>query len=265
MTEYALALSDDELARYERMAETSLEAELELWAAAGVVEGAVVADVGCGPGAISVALARLVGPTGRVFAIDAGAEAVAAAEAMCERAGVDNVTCARGAATDTGLEPGTFDVVMMRHVLAHNGPDEQRIVDHLATLVRPGGFVYLADNDVTAIRIWPPIPDYEDLIARYRALHAARGNDLMVGLRLDGLLEASGLDVLEHRGRYEMIPSTRGFRGPPWAARDAMVEAGVASEEDLARWGAMFDRVDSGELQFKLFVTPFCAVGRRPE
>jgi 2-polyprenyl-3-methyl-5-hydroxy-6-metoxy-1,4-benzoquinol methylase len=264
MTEYALALSDDELTRYQHMAERAHRAEADLWTQAGVRAGATVADVGCGPGAVSALLAELVGPSGHVSAVDGSADAVAAARATLAAVGVANVSIAQRDAADTGLEPASFDVVMMRHVLGHNGPDEQRIVDHLATLVRPAGCVYLADGDLTAIRIWPQLPDHEDMVARYVAFHASRGNDLMTGLRLDRLLEAAGLEVLDHRGRFEVIPMVEGTRGPPWAARGAMVESGFADAGDLARWEAMFDGIDAGELRYTLFVAPFCAVARRP-
>ncbi len=70
MVEYSLRLSDAELTRYEMMAARALEHERAQWTAAGVVEGAVVADIGCGPGAVSIALARQVGGSGRVLAFD---------------------------------------------------------------------------------------------------------------------------------------------------------------------------------------------------
>lgn len=44
-------------------------------------------------------------------------------------------------------------MAMLRHVLAHNGGQEQAIVGHLATLIRPGGSVYLADGDQSGFRI----------------------------------------------------------------------------------------------------------------
>ena len=68
---YALRLSDDELGRYRMMAARARAEEGDLWTAAGIVPGARVADVGCGPGAMLVTLAELVGPTGRVIGVDA--------------------------------------------------------------------------------------------------------------------------------------------------------------------------------------------------
>lgn len=47
---YALALSATEVTRYQQMAERARVAEADLWQRAGIVAGAQVADVGCGPG-----------------------------------------------------------------------------------------------------------------------------------------------------------------------------------------------------------------------
>jgi hypothetical protein len=58
---YALALSEAELTRYRMMAEQARSAEADPWRRAGIVPGARVADVGCGPGALLPALAAAVG------------------------------------------------------------------------------------------------------------------------------------------------------------------------------------------------------------
>ena len=70
MSGYSLAMSDAEIRRYQLMAERAHLAEAPLWRQAGIVPGAIVADVGCGPAAISVVLAREVGPSGRVIAVE---------------------------------------------------------------------------------------------------------------------------------------------------------------------------------------------------
>ena len=264
MSEYALRLSDEERGRYRFMAEAARRSEAALWSIAGIVEGARVADVGCGPAALSVVVAGVVGPTGHVWAVDGTREATAAARETVEAAGATNVTVSTGEAADTGLEPGSVDVVMIRHVLAHNGPSEQAIVDHAAALVRPGGAVLLVDVDASAFRVRPEDPDLMDLDARYRQWHAQRGNDLAVGLRLDELLENAGLDVEAYEGRFEIVRLPPGVRPPAWAARDALTTAGLAGEDDVARWEAAFDRNARATPPPKLFAPIFIAVGRRP-
>lgn len=264
MPEYALELSEAELLRYRMMAEAALATEREIWAAAGIVEGATVADVGCEPGAMSVVLAGVVGPSGSVLAVDREPQARDAANAAAERAGVANVTVLAGEAQDTGLEPASVDVVMMRHVLAHNGGLEEAIVGHAAGLVRPGGSVYLVDIDGSAVRIRPPDPDVEDLADRYLQWHAAEGNDLSVGLRLDELLAGAGLEVLDFRGAYQIISLPPGVRPPSWAATGAMVAAGLATPDDVDRWGTALDRLDRADRRPTVFAPSFIAYGRRP-
>ena len=263
MSEYAQKLSDVELARYRFMAEHAARFEADLWAAAGVVEGAAIADVGCGPGAVSAVLARLVGPRGRVVAVDRDPDAVDNARQVAAQEGVDNVSFGVGPADATGIDPASVDVVMIRHVLAHNGGREAGIVAHAASLVRPGGCVYLADIDATAFRLRPSSADFDDLDARYREWHARQGNDLSVGLRLGELLEAAGLEDVAHHGRYMIMPVPPGVRPPSWAARDVLVEAGLATAEDVARWGEALDRADA-TTRPTMFVPIFFALGRRP-
>ncbi len=153
---------------------------------------------------------------------------------------------------------------MVRHVLAHNGPREQAIVDHAATLVRPGGAVYLLDIDMTAARIWPAVPELTEMYARYRGFHAAQGNDLQAGLRLAALLSRAGLEVITHRGWYGILTPVPGIPPAVWAAREVMIAAGFATPEDLARWEAAWHRFQTAQPAATRFSALFAAIGRRP-
>jgi SAM-dependent methyltransferase len=200
---YPLELDQTEVERYRTMAEAARQAEADLWVRAGIGPGAQVADVGCGPGALLPALAAAVGPDGRVTAVDADPEAVAAATALVAAADLGNVAVREGRADATGLVAGSLDVVMLRHVLAHNGGAEDVIVAHLATLLRPGGCLYLVDADGTAIRVIPEAehPDLVELQERYLAFRASRGDDNAAGLRLAERVVRAGLELVEFRGR----------------------------------------------------------------
>jgi SAM-dependent methyltransferase len=190
--------------------------------------------------------------------------ALAAAGQMVAEAEVDNVELRQGNGSATGLEPGSMDVAVMRHVLAHNGPTEQELVDHLSRLVRPGGSVYLVDVDVTALRLLDADPDLADMIEKYAQFHNRRGNDLMVGLRLAQLLAKAGLEVVCFEGRYSIISAPPGVRPPPWAAREAMVGENAATAEDVERWEAAFRRLDVATHRPTFFIPHFFAIGRRP-
>ena len=259
---YALVLDPRELERYRMMAAAARAAEGELWRRAGIVAGARVADVGCGPGALLPVLAAEVGPGGEVTGVDADPAAVAAAESYT--AGLDTVSVRAGSAERTGLPPRSLDTVMVRHVLAHNGPRAQEIVTHLAGLLRPGGCLYLVDVYGAGIGAEPEPPVLSEMTERYRAFHAARGNDLRTGLKLAGWLRAAGLEVVDHRGTYQILQAVPGMRPPAWAARDAMVAAGVVTQADVERWGRELAELDAGSERSTVFMPLFTAIGRAP-
>lgn len=260
---YALRLSEVEVGRYRVMAEMARASESDLWRRAGVVPGARVADVGCGPGAVLALLGEEVGPDGSATGVDADADAVATARAYT--AALPQVTLLRAPANATGLEPGSLDTVMVRHVLAHNGPREREIVAHLAGLLRPGGCLYLVDAAHSTMATEPEVDGpLADLARRYVAFHAARGNDLRTGLRLDRLLRGAGLEVEAYEGRTTILAMPAGSRPPAWAARDALVDAGFATADDLATWAAAFERADAATERPTLFAPMFLAYGRRP-
>jgi SAM-dependent methyltransferase len=258
---YSLMLSEEERMRYRMMAKGAAENEAAEWSTAGILEGARVADVGCGPGAVLRLLSDLVGTEGSAIGIDADPAAVAMA--IEEIKGLDQADARVGSATDTGLDSSSYDVVMCRHVLAHNGGHEAEIVAHLASLTTPGGCVYLVDVDITAMRNTANDPDLQDLLERYHDFQRARGNDLSVGLRLGDLLIDTGLTIDRYACRAPVLQMPPGARPPSWAAREDMVAEGFATDDDVTRWERAFVRLDSVEKRPWFFPGSFVAIGRR--
>jgi hypothetical protein len=177
--------------------------------------------------------------------------------------GVADVAVRQGRAEETDLEAGSLGVVMLRHVLAHNGGAEDTIVAHLATLLRPSGCLYLVDTDGTAIPVIPEAehPDLVDLQERYLAFRAANGDDNAAGLRLAERLVRAGLALVEFRGRYVIRELSPRLRSPAWAAREAIVAAAMATPDALQRWERAFEATATRPVTF--LVPMFTAVGRR--
>jgi predicted RNA methylase len=130
----------------------------------------------------------------------------------------------------------------------------------LSAAVGPQGRVHALDGDPTAV-------------ASARALVAAaglanvsvtEGRADRAGLRLADRLVRAGLEVLEFRGRYVIGQPPATVRPPSWAAREAMVTAGFASDEDVRRWERAFQEVAAAPVPPTLFAPFFAAVGRRP-
>ena len=266
MTDYSLRMSETELDRYRMMASFAAAAEEAWWQEAGIVPGTHMVDLGCGPGAVLVELANRIGPDGRIVGVDQGEEPLEVARKLIADAGLGNAEVRRGGATATGLDPGQWDVVMIRHVLAHNPPATvAQIVAHIRDLLKPGGRAYLVDSDGTSFRFErEPDPDVTDLMDRYQQMLVARGSSPVIGPRLGALAEAAGLEVVARKPRIDAIPLLPGLRPPAWAAREAMKAEGHCTDDDIARWEAAWSRIDEDPQPNWLFGPIYTVVARRP-
>jgi SAM-dependent methyltransferase len=264
-TDYTLKLSEFERMRFRAMAAMALEKERDLWERAGIVEAAQVVDLGCGPGAVLLELARLVGPDGRVVGVDQDGEARDTAAAWAEEEGLGNVEVRDGLATDSGLPLGQWDAVMMRHVLIHNGPRVPAILAHVLDLLKPGGHAVLDEADATSFRYErPQDPDLLDLEDRYWQLLAMRGNDVAIGPLLAAHAEDAGFEVVKRRGRFDHFPLVPTVRPPSWAGRQAILEAGLCTQDDVDRWEKAFLRREEAGGGGWILVSNFTVLARKP-
>lgn len=104
--------------------------------------GMTVADVGAGFGAWTMEFARLVGPTGRVYATDIGAAQLAALRDAAKKHA--NVTVIEGSPQSTNLPPQCCDAILIRDAYHHlTQPDV--IVKSLAAALKPGGRLAVID------------------------------------------------------------------------------------------------------------------------
>src|SRR5688572_2176614 len=88
---------------------------LQLRQVLALKEGMTLADVGAGKGELTLALAREVGPSGRVFATEIDASRLAR---LRETAG-NNVTVVEGQSRETGLAPNCCEAIVLRRVYHH--------------------------------------------------------------------------------------------------------------------------------------------------
>lgn len=115
-----------------------------LAAALAVTPGMRVADVGAGDGAMAAALARIVGPAGRVFATELSATSRQAIDARMHREALGNVATVVAQETATGLPDACCDALYLRHVF-HHPADRAGFVAALTRAVRPGGRIAVID------------------------------------------------------------------------------------------------------------------------
>ena len=154
----------------------------------GLRGGMHVADLGCGVGLVTALLAELVGPGGAVVGIDASGAQLAQARERLN--GGRDIRLVEASATDTGLPPGSFDLVYCRFLLIHL-PEPERALREMFTLLRPEGILVCEDGDLTASGSEPPsaLDAFADLWGR---LGPRRGLDYTLGRRLFRMVGAAG-------------------------------------------------------------------------
>ena len=83
-----------------------------------VKKGQVVADLGCASGHYTLALAELVGPEGKVYAVDFNNERIQALQLKADKAGYRNIEAHASSAADVSfIKDGSVDFVLANGLL----------------------------------------------------------------------------------------------------------------------------------------------------
>jgi ubiquinone/menaquinone biosynthesis C-methylase UbiE len=165
----------------------------EVVRAIGLRTGDVACDVGAGPGHFAIRMARAVGPSGRVHAIDVDPRMIAVLERRAREAGVANVRPLL-APDGAGLPPEPVDAVLFVNVF-HHFRDGAATLRALASRLRPGGRLVNVDFHGGDLPVGPP-PEHR--VSRETFLAAAAEAGLVVE-REDAFLPYQYLVVLRPR------------------------------------------------------------------
>src|SRR5207249_2262775 len=102
--DYVLGTHDDEVARLGMQHGVWRGRALDAWKRAGFGAGQTLMGIGCGPGSASLDLAEVVGPSGRVVAVDRSRRFLDVLDAACAERGIRHV-----ATREADLDTATFD------------------------------------------------------------------------------------------------------------------------------------------------------------
>jgi SAM-dependent methyltransferase len=122
-------------------------------AKAAFAAGEHVVDLGCGAGATSLEIARLVQPGGTVTGLDISPALVAAARARATAAAQDNARFVTGDAAKAELDPASIDCLFSRFGNMFFA-DPVAAFTHLRTCLKPSGRVALACWGPIALNPW---------------------------------------------------------------------------------------------------------------
>lgn len=218
--------------------------------------GMSVLDVGCGPGTITVDLARRVAP-GRVLGIDTSPQVVGRAIAFAQEAGV----AAEFLAGDIYRRPPAaerFDVVHAHQVLQHL-PDPVGALRAMGDSCAPGGLIAARDADYAAMFWHPHVPELDEWLELYRAVAKRNGGEPDAARHLPAWARAAGFAEISVIPEIWCFSTTaeRDWWGGLWADRtrnsataEVARDAGLATTADLdriadgwRRWAAERDAI----------------------
>jgi ubiquinone/menaquinone biosynthesis C-methylase UbiE len=197
-------------------------------------------DVGCGPGTITLDIARRVAP-GRVVGIDAVEDVLVAARAEAAEAGVTNLSYEPGDVYHLGFDDGSFDVVHAHQVLQHLA-DPVAALREMGRVCRPGGWVAARDSDYAAMTWYPEDPRLDRWKALYRTVTQQNGGEPDAGRRLLAWAHAAGFEEVIPSATVwcYATPTDRAWWGDLWADRvtksafsASVVEFGLADRAEL--------------------------------
>lgn len=179
-------------------------------------EDAQILDVGCGPGTITLDLARLA-KDGAVVGLDRSDAVIGEALAAAEQTDLANVEFTTGDVYALDYAAGTFDVVHAHQVLQHLS-EPVAALREMRRVCKPEGFVAVRDSDYKGFTWWPAVPELDEWLELYRKVARSNNAEPDAGRRLKGWALAAGLHV---------VSSTAGV----WC---------FSSPEDVAWWGGMW-------------------------
>ena len=161
-------------------------------------------EIGAGRGSLAVWLAEQVGASGGVVATDIDVTSL-------RRLHVPNLEVVEHNILDSPLEPldpGSFDLVCVRFVLAHLSGRQEAALKRIVRCLRPGGWLIDEDGDwgLTA-PVDPGHPMHAPFHAAWREgdWWASRGYDPAFGRKLPALFERCGLEHIGHQATSEVV------------------------------------------------------------
>jgi len=203
-------------------------------------------DVGCGPGSITLDLARHVASpdgTGHATGVDRSEDVLATARARAAEECVANVAFESGNIYDLQYDDGSFDIAHAHQVL-HHLADPVAAVRELRRVAAPGGLVALREADYAAMSWYPASPALDRWREVYDAISRSNGAEPNAGRRLLSWALDAGFDpadlAISASTWIHGSAASRGTFGLGWAERalhssyaEQALERGLADQDTL--------------------------------
>ncbi len=163
--------------------------------------GLRILDFGCGPGNISVGLAKAVDP-GEFHGIDMEASQIDLARSAAAAGGHANATFHVGNVTALPFEDNYFDAAHCHAVLMHV-PDTAAALAEVKRVLKPGGIISSREVIVGSCFLEPGTENTPAAWATFAGLLAANGGHPRMGKDLKGILLDAGFTNVEATASFD--------------------------------------------------------------
>jgi len=117
----------------------------------GIEAGFYVLDYGCGPGSYILPLAKLVGKSGKIYALDVHPLAVQSVQKLASRKRLENVQTILSDCK-TKLTSSSIDLVLLYDIL-HDLSDPDCVLEEIYRVLKPNGVLSLSDQHLKEAEI----------------------------------------------------------------------------------------------------------------
>lgn len=235
-------------------------AEVDAWfLLPHLMPGMRLLDAGCGPGTITVGLARAVAP-GAVVGIDLSEDVLAQARDHAASEGVGNVTFTPGDVYQLDYEDGSFDVVYANQLLQHL-TDQGRALLEMRRVLKPGGLLAIRETDYATMAPSPKFPEFEEWSRLYHDVAYRNGAEPDAGRNMARWTREAGFAGYElHPNVVVMDGEEARYWGSMWSQRilhsnvgEDALKYGLAEQADLDRISAAWARFAASEQPFYMY------------
>jgi ubiquinone/menaquinone biosynthesis C-methylase UbiE len=196
---YAPGFADDAMAM---MSSRTAESRVDFFLPS-LAPGMRVLDAGCGPGTITLGLARAVSPGGRCVGVDREASQIEQGRMAATGAEVTGVTFEQASIYALPFPDGSFDAVLSHAVFEHLARPQAGLAE-LRRVLRPGGVLGVCSSDWDGACIEPGGDDVALALRCHLRLRREAGGDPHAGARLPAWVEAAGFGELEVVRRHHV-------------------------------------------------------------
>ncbi len=243
--DYVLGTEQDEIDRLGLQHRVWRPWMLDGWRRAGLREGQTAIDVGAGPGYATLDLAEIVGPDGRVVAVERSSRFLRTLGERASACGLANVEGREADIVEQGFGDQEADLAWCRWVLCFV-PQPKAALRNIVHALKPGGVAIFHEYaDYGGWQMMPPNAAHERFRSLVMQSWRDAGGEPDIGLRLPAWLAEAGMEVLEVRPLTFIV----GQGDYMWRWPEAFLavnarrlhELGYASAEEAERFATLLD------------------------